>query len=445
MKKRIYWTILSLWITLPLSAQQESESYDVQVLQTAIGRAMDEFDYELVIEKIPVDTQDSLLLTYRAKALMAMNRYKEAVLIWEMLNRPPLNVQTLVHIGDCYRTMGNYMQAAEAYRQAIELKPDNKYFRSLHIRSLLYATDYRKAVEASHDWLDRDSTSAEGFKFLGMAYEGLEDATNAFFAYNKAYRLDSLDQQTVALVASIFNNNSQFQDAIDVTETYRSTDTTGMDVNRQNAKAYCMLREYKTAVKRYESLKASGDRSFTTYYYLGISHYGDNWYYGAYENLKEAHRLSPNDINVLYYYGLAASYTSWKKEGAELLAKAVKLAVPTDSLMLKLYDASAGCYARAGLPEESIDMLHHLHRLTNNYVVYFRIAQQYDAMKNYKQAAVYYEKYMAAVPENKRMVRKEDGSVAEDAMTNYQWVERRIREIREEQFFKEGFPEGNQK
>ena len=75
----------------------------------------------------------------------------------------------------------------------------------------------------------------------------------------------------------------------------------------------------------------------------------------------------------------------------------------------------------------------------------FRIAQQYDAMKNYKQAAVYYEKYMAAVPENKRMVRKEDGSVAEDAMTNYQWVERRIREIREEQFFKEGFPEGNQK
>ena len=53
----------------------------------------------------------------------------------------------------------------------------------------------------------------------------------------------------------IFNNNQQFKDAVDVTEVYRLSDTTNIDVNRQNAKAYCMLKEYGTAVKRYESLK----------------------------------------------------------------------------------------------------------------------------------------------------------------------------------------------
>jgi hypothetical protein len=80
---------------------------------------------------------------------------------------------------------------------------------------------------------------------MGMAYEGMVDNPdalgNAFMSYNAAYRIDSLDAQTVAHIASIFNNNEQFQDAVDVTEKYRLTDTLNIDVNRQNAKAYCFL------------------------------------------------------------------------------------------------------------------------------------------------------------------------------------------------------------
>ena len=68
-----------------------------------------------------------------------------------------------------------------------------------------------------------------------------------------------------------------------------------MDVNRQNAKAYCMLKDYKKAIERYESLKRMGDRSFLTFYYLGISYYGDNWFYGSYDNLKET-------LPILMYY-----------------------------------------------------------------------------------------------------------------------------------------------
>ena len=63
---------------------------------------------------------------------------------------------------------------------------------------------------------------------------------NVFTAYNMAYRRDSLDGQVVASLASIFNNNEQFTDAVDLTERYRLGDTTNIDVNRQNAKAYCI-------------------------------------------------------------------------------------------------------------------------------------------------------------------------------------------------------------
>lgn len=85
-----------------------------------------------------------------------------------------------------------------------------------------------------------------------------------------------------------------------------------------------MLKEYGTAVKRYESLKELGDRSFLTLYYLGVSHYGDNWFYGAYDNLKEAYQKNPMDVNVLYYpqklrhalLGKRRVWNIWKKPSA---------------------------------------------------------------------------------------------------------------------------------
>ena len=98
-----------------------------------------------------------------------------------------------------------------------------------------------------------------------------------------------------------------------MTEVYRLSDTTNIDVNRQNAKAYCMLKEYGTAVKRYESLKELGDRSFLTLYYLGVSHYGDNWFYGAYDNLKEAYQKKSD--------GCECALLSGKSFGTHFLEK----------------------------------------------------------------------------------------------------------------------------
>ena len=95
----------------------------------------------------------------------------------------------------------------------MNLQPENKFFRLQFIRSLLASEDYEEARTACHGWLERDSLSATGYKYLGQAYEGLQDAASAFLSYNIAYRRDSLDAQTVARIAGIFNNNQQFKDA----------------------------------------------------------------------------------------------------------------------------------------------------------------------------------------------------------------------------------------
>ncbi|WP_455674015.1 tetratricopeptide repeat protein [Phocaeicola sp.] len=408
-----------------------------------IRQAMDEYDYEKVINLIGPGNQDSLLVSVRAQALKAMNRYPEAVKeLNSLILKDSTNTKNLVELAECYKLMGNSRQAANCYQKAVNVRPENKFFRLQNIRALLASADYEDAKKACHGWLEQDTCSATGFKYLGQAYEGMEDITSAFLSYNAAYRRDSLDYQTVARIAGIFNNNQQYPDAVMVTERYRLTDTTSVDVNRQNAKAYCMMGDYQSAISRYEALKTLGDRSFTTYYYLGISYFADNWFYGAYDNLNEAYRQNPQDINVLYYFARSCSRTSWKKEGAELMEEALKLAVPTDSLMTRLYKGMVECYGYAGDTYKKIEAMQNLYKLNKDYTIFYSIARDYDWKKDYQNAVYFYEKYMSLTPKSGREpVYDEEGNLVKDAVTRYQLAERRVKKIKEEDFFRNGAPD----
>ena len=434
MKKLI--TLLLVILPMLVNAQTEEE----------IRKALDAYDYETPILQIAPVAGDSVLTPLRAQALKAMNRHAEALKEWNsLLKEDSTNTKVLIELAECYRSTNRGDQASLCYEKAVTLQPENKYFRQQQIRTLLAMENYEAARDASHAWLERDTVSATGYKYLGMAYEGmaLDDPNvlaNAFFAYNAAYRRDSLDGQTVAHIASIFNNNNQFADAVNVTETYRLTDTLNVDVNRQNAKAYCMLKDYKRAVSRYDALKAMGDRSFTTLYYLGISHYGDNWPYGAQENLLEAHKKNPNDVNVLYYLAKSCARTSWKEEGVEYMEKALELASPQDSTLARLYDGLLECYdfLPKADPYKKIELIKKVYSYNKKYTLYYKIADIYDRQKDYVNAVHYYEKYMALVPKDKQVALDEDGNPMPDIDTMYQKARRRVEKIKVEDFFRNG-------
>ena len=428
--------LLCCLLSLGAFAQSESD----------LRKALEVYDYETPIAQIASACGDSLLTPLRAQALKAMNRYPEALKEWNsLLKADSTDTKILIELAECYRQINRADQASICYAKVVSLQPENKFFRQQQIRSLLASEKYEAARDASHAWLERDTVSATGYKYLGMAYEGMvienPDALgNAFMAYNAAYRRDSLDGQTVAHIAAIFNDNNQFADAVAVTETYRLSDTTNIDVNRQNAKAYCMLKEYKTAVSRYEALKSMGDRSFTTLYYLGISHYGDNWPYGAQENLLEAHKKNPSDVNVLYYLAKSCARTSWKKEGVEYMNKAFDIVVPEDSLMARLYDGLLECYRYypKADPYEKIEVLKEAYPYTKKYTLFFQIAEIYDRQKDYTNAVYYYEKYMALVPKNKQVALDDESNPIPDVQTMYQKARRRVEKIKVEDFFRNG-------
>ena len=85
----------------------------------------------------------------------------------------------------------------------------------------------------------------------------------------KGFDVDSPDI-AAAKLAALNIAGSYFNEAIEATEKYRQIDTTNIAVNRQNALAYCLNKDYPTAIQRYEYLVSQGDSSFHTCYYLLI-------------------------------------------------------------------------------------------------------------------------------------------------------------------------------
>ena len=430
--------IILLFTFFPLLANAQTEA--------DIRKALEAYDYETPIAQIAPASGDSVFTPLRAQALKAMGRPAEALKEWNsLLKADSASTKVLMELAECYRQTNRSDRAAVCYAKVVELQPENKYFRQQLIRTLLASEKYEEARDASHAWLEKDTLSATGYKFLGMAYEGMvpndgEKLQYAFMAYNAAYRRDSLDGQTVAHIAAIFNDNNQFAEAADVTEKYRLTDTLNIDVNRQNAKAYCMLKYYKTAVSRYEALKAMGDRSFTTLYYLGVSQYADNWPYGARDNLLEAHRKNPMDVNVLYYLAKACARASWKEEGIAYMNKAFDLVIPEDSTLARLYDGLLECYKfhTKADPYERIEVMKEAYPYVKKYTLFFQIAELYDRQKDYANAVHYYEKYMSMVPKEKQMALDNEGRPMESVDTMYRKAKRRVEKIKVEDFFRNG-------
>ena len=430
--------LITLLCLFPMWVQAQSEK--------EIRQAMDAFDYEIPINRIVPASGDSVLTPFRAQALKAMNRPAEALKEWNSLLSPDsTNVKVLAELAEGYRQINRNDLSSRCYAKVVALNPENKFFRQQHIRSLLALENYEAARDASLDWLKEDTLLVAAYKFLGMAYEGLASRNldalmDAFDAYNRAYRLDSLDGQTVAHLASIFNGNEQFADAINITELYRQSDTIHIDVNRQNAKAYCMMKNYPIAVGRYEALKSMGDRSFTTLYYLGISHYGNECPSEARDNLLEAHRKSPQDVNVLYYLAKSSSNSYYKKEGLEYMKEALELVIPKDSVVMRLYEGLVDCYESytAANPYEYIEVMKKTYSMNKKYTLFYRIAQIYDRQKDYANAIHYYEKFMSMVPKDKRVALDKDGKPSKRLVSRYQLAQERVEKIKAEEFFRNG-------
>ena len=327
-----------------------------------VQEAIANYDYEAALTLIAKEKPTIPLLLQKGKAQRGLGMNTEALSTYqEIITNDTTNTRAYIEAAECCRSLAKYQQALKYYEQALDLNPENKYVRIQYIGLLLSLQKFQDALGESSLMTEKDS-SAIALHLQAQSFEGMGEllpATGCYYNIQEKYPDDYL---AAAKLAALNIAGSYFNEAIEATEKYRQIDTTNIAVNRQNALAYCLNKDYPTAIQRYEYLVGQGDSSFHTCYYLGISYYAEEKYYEAHDFLEAARKHDPENVNLLYYLGRACAKTSWKKLGVEYLEKALDLTIPKDSNMVRLYIGMTDCYKMAQMPKEQIESIRERYR-----------------------------------------------------------------------------------
>lgn len=429
MKRLLFLLLLS--ISISLSAQQAD----------AIREAMTNYDYETALQLISQKEPTSQLTLLKAQALRGVNRYSEALEAFrEVIAQEPENIRVIIDMAECCKLAGRFAESLKCYELALTLNPANKYAQLQRITLLCITEQYAQARRVCHEVMKEDESTAV-LRLMAQAQEGLMRSDSALHYYQKVVEKEPQDYMAVSKLASLHISLNAAKSAITVTEKYREKDTTNIYVNRQNAQAYCLTKEYDKAIERYEYLVARGDSTRMTTYYLGMSYYAVEDFYGAHDFLSIAYKYDPKNINILYYLGRACAKTSWKKEGVAMLNEAINLSIPADSTMINLYNGLADCCHLAGMYKEQVEAYKEVykHNPRKNRMLYTIGSAYQDYLLDNKNAEKYLEMFLKTRPKAEGEVPKmEKGTLVLNEMTYYTAAERRLENIRKEKFFKEG-------
>ena len=417
-----------------------------QQLQS-IQEAMANYDYENALTLLA--QEDSLpvpLLYLKGRALKGLGRNGEALEVFRLLTvQDSLNPRAYIEAGECYRMRGKFQSALQCYRRVLDLQPDHKYARIQYIGQLLNLQKYQEALGESTALAEEDS-SATVLHLKAQSLEGLYTdpniLTGAYMEINDRYPDDYL---AASKLASLYIRNNYYDYAIETCEAYRKTDTTNVTINRLEAQAYCLNKEYAKALERYLPLLAQGDSSFYNCYYAGISHYALNQPYEAHDLLEAARKQAPEHIDLLYYLGKACSKTLWKEKGVEYLEDAIRLVFPQDSVVAKLYGGLADCCREAAEPRKQIEALMQQYKYAPqaHHLLYKAAFTSYYHLKDPEATEKYLEAYLKTRPQdskNRPQEMTEDGDIVLNEDNRYNAAETWLEDLRKkkkvEHFFR---------
>ncbi len=430
-----------VWLGI-ISFQLQAQTIDSQIRE-----AIAMYDYETAINLIDEEAEPEVpLLFLKARALRGLNRYGEALHVFQsILDEYPDNQQALIEQAECYKSVGKQKEAWANYKQVIEINPENKYAWIQLITLLSQMERYRTALEYSQQLLEKDSTNVT-LRLLAQCHEGLGDTESAQHCYEKIIERDPHDYLSVARLANIYIQQEDTDRAIECTEEYSLRDTLNIHVNRQNALAYCLSKEYETAAIRYQKLLSQEDSTFHTCYYAGVSFYVEQKFYDAHDVLEKALDYQQGNVNVLYYLGKSCAKTSWKEDGIKYMQQAIELSIPKDATMIRLYHGLADCYNMARKFPEYIDALKQQYAYDpDNHRLLYHIGTAYQMyLKDIPNATRYLERFLKTKDLPNRSYESQPDPEEGVTMTIenfYNAAERRLKDLKKEQFFKEGIPE----
>lgn len=218
--------------------------------------------YRMLVEKNPGDYNGNVNLGFifqkRENVDSAITYYEKTVLA------KPDDATTLGSLATMYGDKGDREKKIEYLYKAMEAAPDNYRFKTQLGSEFFNNKEYDKAIPIYEDLVAKYPDMAAYHQRLGFALSQSDRKAEAPAVLEKAIELKGDDPYIIAILAKIYNENGQYQKAIEKSRQGLALNA-GQEafLNYQWGEALSKLRQFDGAIAKFQKVVSYKDPTWT--------------------------------------------------------------------------------------------------------------------------------------------------------------------------------------
>lgn len=309
---------------------------------------------------LEIDENDEDALTGLAMVYSDLGDNASASQVLKRVAEKSPNVRTLLALASAYEQLRQFREAAEAYRKALELNPDNLDLKRAYAQSLFAADDTDKARAVFEELLEAEPNDLLALLRLSQIHRQQQDFSKAEEYAQRAARLDPSNLEVQYNEVSLLEAQGKLKEAI------------------------ARLKEILASIERRPS--SFGDRTNRVILLerLGLLYRMAEQTQDAVAAFREMAQVDPDSAPRAAAQIMDALRAAKDFAAAEREAKAALQKYPQDRLVKSL---AATVAADLGRFREAEAMLKGMLDGSNDREVWISLAQVYEKQKNWAEMA----------------------------------------------------------
>ena len=390
-------------------------------------KAVENYNFQEAVELLDLEIaqlQDSSklrnLLLQKAACQKSLYKFSDAIeTLTDALRISGDDPAAFASLADCHRMNGNNNAAMIFYSLAVQMAPENLYFKiqkaMLHYRM----EDYHGTISECRNVLEKDSILSI-ITLVGDCFNKLQIADSALCYYGRAYGKNPADYRTLEKLSGIYLGRKDFDRVARMTSAYLKVDSANVTIAPILGVALHGMGKYDESSEVFKWALRQGADKLSGYYYLGLNDMMKDDCFYAYDWFKKAAQLDSADVNLVYYMGYCRAKTLHVPTAEQLFGKVEQMLAPDSAMLFKvnlsraemymqkqMYDQAVMCYLKAESYGEFVP------------AQVARLGYAYRLAKNYRKALEYYNRYL---------------TVGKEGSITWKFVQAELEFIREEEF-----------
>ena len=331
----------------------------------------------------------------KAAYLKSVLKFDEAIELLSGLNEGPVFDERLqAELADCHFLNSDYASAIGAFRLLCAKRPENLAYRVRLMQLLFRMEDYAGACAEGGKILARDSIPAVS-ALVGDCFMKLRLPDSALVHYSNALRARPADPRLISKKAGILLDRKLYKETLALVNPYMEAYPDDMTAGPVQGLALYLMEDYAKSREVFQHQEDIGNDSYGVHYYLGLSNQRLFEFRKALPQFEKAWQIDSSDASLAL--SLAEVLSKTGKNPLPWLAKAEALVAPDPAFISELYsqrgayhlswerfDKALEAYLKAyGSNPRSLSSI-------------ANIAYCYEMKKDWKSAALWYEKYLKA-------------------------------------------------